>query len=315
MNLKSGLPFWLIKSGLPFDYPKLNEHLDTDVLILGGGISGGLAGYHLTNAGVKCTIVDSREIGMGSTCASTSLLQYELDIPLCKLNDIIGLDDAVRTYQLCAKAIGKLKIIANEIGLDDFENKKSLFFADNKKHVQLIKDEYRIRKENNFNVEFLENAEIKKEYNFSSPAAILSDTAAETNAYKFTHLLHQSIIKKGNDVFERTTVEKIEHSDKGIAVTTTDGKIIKAKKTIYATGYEAVNQVGKKIAKLYSTYAVASKKLDDVSWWNKDILYWNSADPYLYMRTVNNDRIIIGGRDEPFYDPAKRDKLLEKKIG
>ena len=42
-------------------------------------------------------------------------------------------------------------------------------------------------------------------------------------------------------------------------------------------------------------------------------MIWNTADPYLYMRTTQDNRIIIGGRDEPFYNPVKRDKLLKKK--
>lgn len=72
MDLRSGLPFWLIKSGLPFDYPKLESDLNTDVLVLGGGISGALTAFALANVNVQCAVVDARAIGLGSTCASTS---------------------------------------------------------------------------------------------------------------------------------------------------------------------------------------------------------------------------------------------------
>ena len=44
MNLVSGYPFWLIKEGLPFNYPALQKSISTDVLIIGAGISGALAG-------------------------------------------------------------------------------------------------------------------------------------------------------------------------------------------------------------------------------------------------------------------------------
>jgi glycine/D-amino acid oxidase-like deaminating enzyme len=40
----------------------------------------------------------------------------------------------------------------------------------------------------------------------------------------------------------------------------------------------------------------------------------NAADPYLYMRSTKDRRILIGGRDEEFYSPAKRDLLLPGKI-
>ena len=41
MTLKSGYPYQLVKDGLPFTYPKLDHDIDTDVVILGAGISGG----------------------------------------------------------------------------------------------------------------------------------------------------------------------------------------------------------------------------------------------------------------------------------
>jgi glycine/D-amino acid oxidase-like deaminating enzyme len=42
-------------------------------------------------------------------------------------------------------------------------------------------------------------------------------------------------------------------------------------------------------------------------------MIWNTADPYLYMRATPDRRIIIGGRDEKFFSPAKRDKLIQAK--
>jgi glycine/D-amino acid oxidase-like deaminating enzyme len=47
--------------------------------------------------------------------------------------------------------------------------------------------------------------------------------------------------------------------------------------------------------------------------WKKDIIMWNTADPYLYMRTTKDNRIIIGGRDEEFFSHIKRDKLIPHK--
>lgn len=98
MNLTTGYPYWLINSGLVATYPKLEQSVKTDVVIIGGGISGALAAYYISNAGLECTVVDARSIGLGSTCASTSLLQYELDKPLYILADQIGFQSAARAY-------------------------------------------------------------------------------------------------------------------------------------------------------------------------------------------------------------------------
>ncbi len=115
MNLLGGYPFWLIKDGLPFNYPTLENSIETDVLIIGGGISGALTAYHLNNAGVDCVVADARTIGLASTCASTSLLQYEIDVPLHILKEKIGLQNAVTAYKLCENAIAKLALLDKKV--------------------------------------------------------------------------------------------------------------------------------------------------------------------------------------------------------
>jgi glycine/D-amino acid oxidase-like deaminating enzyme len=40
---------------------------------------------------------------------------------------------------------------------------------------------------------------------------------------------------------------------------------------------------------------------------------WNTDDPYLYMRTTKDNRIIVGGRDERFSNAFTRQALIERK--
>ncbi len=120
MDLKSGMPFWLIKDGLMFNYPKLDKDIEVDVVILGGGISGALSAYYLSKAGIECAVIDARSIGQGSTCASTALLQYEIDVPLCELQHKINYKNAVRSYELCAQSILKLQEMPVTLALKIF---------------------------------------------------------------------------------------------------------------------------------------------------------------------------------------------------
>lgn len=311
MNLKAGLPFPLIKDGLVANYPKLENHISADVLIMGGGISGALAAHYLISKGIGCVVVDGRTIGLGSTCASTSLLQYEIDTPLYKLSELVGLKNASRAYWLCKEAIDKLVILSAAVKFSGTERKKSLYYAASTKDTDKLEKEFSIRKQQGFNVQFLGKDDLFRKTGIDAPAAILSADGAQTNAYMLTHHLHQYNIKKGLRVFDRTPVVSIQHKTRSVEMITENGCHIKAKKIIYATGYETVNYIKEPIVKLKSTYAIVSEPLSTQRpFWKNDMMIWNTADPYLYIRTTGDNRIVVGGRDENFYSPKKRDALL-----
>ena len=313
MKLRAGYPFWLIKDGLPFSYPKLQQDIETEVVIVGGGISGALMRYYLVEAGIDCIVVDGRTVGLGSTCASTALLQYEIDTPLTALTEMYGREKAERAYHLCNDAITKLGMIAKKLNFKDFRMRDSLYFAAYKKDVPFLQKEFEARKAAGFDVEFLDAAAIKKMYGFTSPGAILSHHGAETDAYAFTHALLRYRKKQWPDVFDRTRIAGTKQQKNGVTLTTEDGYHIKARRVVYATGYEVTEMLDKSIVKLLSTYAIVSEQFNQPDYWKDRALLWNTADPYLYLRTTNDGRVLIGGRDEEFFDPSRRDKLIPSK--
>ncbi len=314
MDLKSGLPYPLVRSGLLHTYPKLTQPINAQVVILGGGISGALTAYHLLNAGMDCVLIDGRSMGLGSSCASTSLLQYEIDVPLSKLQKKIGPKKAARAYELCGESILKLQRIASHIGFKDFCLKKSLFFAAEKSHLPFLKKEYLTRKRNHLAVSLLDSQEIESRFFFKAPGAILSDLGGQTDAYTFAHALHQYNLKKGCRIFDRTRIEQINHSTHKVKLVTDTGLHIQANYLVYATGYEAIKRIGKKIADLHSTFVTSSEHQSvNQSTYNDEAVIWNTANPYLYIRTTADGRFIVGGRDEKFSDAKRRDRLIDKK--
>jgi glycine/D-amino acid oxidase-like deaminating enzyme len=107
---------------------------------------------------------------------------------------------------------------------------------------------------------------------------------------------------------------KIKYKKNGVKLVTDKGHVITAKKIVNASGYEITEFIGKKIVHLNSTFALASEHIQSpLPVWKEKTLLWNTADPYLYMRLTKDNRIIIGGRDEKFYSPQRRDKLIKRK--
>lgn len=301
MELVAGYPYSLIKSGLPYQYPKLLENARCETAIIGGGISGALTAYHLINAGFDCILVDGRAIGLGSTCASTSLLQYELDTPLYQLKKLVGEQQAVRSYQLCGEAVDKLIDLMNKIGFKELFERRSLFFSTRSNQKKFMLDEMVARRNAAFEVELLSAHEMQEMFSLKAICGILSSKGATTNAYALTHEILQHCKQRGLRIYDRTKIKKIDYKNHSVVLETEDGCRLIADYVVNSTGYEVVDFIKKGIVDLDSTYAIISEAQPErKELWNEKVMMWNTDDPYLYLCMIEENRLIIGGRDEAF---------------
>jgi glycine/D-amino acid oxidase-like deaminating enzyme len=314
MNLTSDYPFWSIRNGLLATYPTLDRDLICDVAVVGGGITGALVGFHLAQAGVKTVLVDKREIGTGSTSGSTGLLQYEVDVPLRKLVRQIGTAKANRSYQLCLEAIEKIHSLVKKLHIHcEFEKKPSLFLAREKNEISDLREEFQLRKKIGIKLDFWDQKEIEKHFPFSRPAALFSEVGGQIDPHRLTHGLLAGAAKRGLQIFDRTKILKCIPKRKGIELIAPNGFKIKARRGVIAAGFESQNYLRGKAGKLKSTYALISEPVPNLRDWHRRSLIWETGLPYLYLRTTAENRVIVGGEDEDFVNPKKRDDLIQQK--
>jgi ribulose 1,5-bisphosphate synthetase/thiazole synthase len=100
MDLLTGLPFWLVKNGLPYDYPQLAKNINCDVVILGGGNTAAINAFIPIEAAIPCVLIEKRVIGRGNTIATTVFLQYQVDTPFSQLIELRGEEHANRSCYL-----------------------------------------------------------------------------------------------------------------------------------------------------------------------------------------------------------------------
>jgi glycine/D-amino acid oxidase-like deaminating enzyme len=243
------------------------------------------------------------------------LLQYEIDTHLVDLIRRRGTEHAVRAYHVCVEAIEKIEQLSKEVAPfnDAFQRTKSLYFASRAGDVRRLDEEYRTRKRHGFDVQFLTESDIGSLFSFTAPAAILSSQAAQFDPYLLTHQLLRAGIQQGLRAYDRTEAKEITLSDDGVVLQTDRGPVIMAKKIIFATGYESQQYLRKKIVDLQSTYAIVTEPLDRFDGWFERCLIWETARPYLYLRSTPDDRMMVGGADEDFQSAHLRDRIIPSK--
>lgn len=316
MDVKSTEPFPAINGGLLATFPPLERDERCDVAVIGAGVTGALIADELTTDGLNVVVLDKREAAHGSTCASTGLLQYEVDVSLGDLARIHGEAHAVRSYQLCANAISQLEEIV--VGLDDrcgFHRRPSCYFASRESDVPALREEAALRQRHGFDVRFLDEAEVAERIGFTAPGAIWSTLGGEIDAYRLTYRLLARTVKRGGRVYDRTEVVRFDPEQDGWRLKTDRGPNVTSSKLIIATGYEVDMIPRRRLVKLHSTFAAVSQPVAEFPGWPERCLIWESARPYFFARTTADGRAMIGGEDVKFRNAAARDALVDRKAG
>ena len=271
--------------------------------------------YQLSSEGYKTVVIDKRDVGTGSTCATTAMIQYELDEPLHSLIDKHGRGTAGDIYTGAADAVNRLGQLVHDLNIDcGFQDKRSLLFANSIEDSDGLRKEYECRKMVGMKVSWLSRDEVLSGYGVVSEGGILSEVAASMDAYQFTHALLAGAGKTGRlEVYDHTALTSVEHGyEKNFVVTDTTA-MIECNKIVYASGYETHSFIKSGIGRLISTYACISEPVDHLPTALRDTIFWNTEEPYLYFRTTPDNRILVGGEDEEFKNPTLRNALIERK--
>ena len=129
-DLRTGRTVWQAARAPGVPHRPLKNDIDTEVLIIGAGITGAMVADALSASGWKVTLVDRRGPAKGSTTASTALVQYEIDTPLSKLSKQIGNADATRAFRRSRLAVDALAARLGELGVA-LQRRDTLYLAGN----------------------------------------------------------------------------------------------------------------------------------------------------------------------------------------
>lgn len=314
MNIQyvQGEAFFRKKNELPKQYNYLTKDISTDVVIVGGGVSGAILGYYFSKKGIDCVLIEKSRIAHLSTSITTSLLQYELDNQAKELKKYLTDNEITRCYQLGQNALDEIDKFIKEFGNNCFYKKlDSLLYTAKESEIKDIEEEYKFRKEGKFSVKII--YEKDNPYSFNLKAGVLGiGGGAQLDPYLFTHSLLQVAEKNGLKIYENSEVVGINYNESEITAETKYSHKIKGKIIIVATGYNTALFSDRKFGKKYTTYNIVSEPVENLDAIIKNVIVRDCEEPYNYFRTTSDNRIIIGGEDTIFLPKINIDKADKK---
>jgi glycine/D-amino acid oxidase-like deaminating enzyme len=291
----------------------LTHSVIADVLVIGAGITGAAIADALAVAGVRVAVADKRGLVQGSTVASTALVQYEIDTPLIALTRKIGKDKARRAWRRSRLAVEALAARLGELKVPDVVRRDSLYLAGNVLGAAELRREHQARRAIGLSERFLDRATLRRNFGIARSAALQGYNNLVIDPRKSTFALLSAATANGARIFRSPELTAVVPNRNGVTVTAANGTQLHCGHLVFATGYEVPRGVPRRHHKITSTWAIATVRQAKESLWPGQCCIWEASDPYLYIRTTPEGRVICGGGDAEFSDETKRDALTSRK--
>lgn len=314
-DLRTGRSVWQAPHAGSIPIGKLCRHVEAEVLVIGAGITGALIADALTMRGMRVVVVDKRGPAKGSTAASTALVQFEIDTPLTLLARKAGKERAVRAWQRSRLAVESLSARLRELGVRDVARRDSLYLSGNRLNKAELERECAARRAAGLPARLLDRRTLKAQFGVSRAAAILSYDNLVIDPIRATLAVLNEAVSSGARLLAPVEVVDVVPRRDSVRATDSQGRTIRCRHLVFATGYELPRGVPHRHHRITSTFAIATVPQDRKVLWPDECCIWEASDPYLYIRTTSDGRVICGGGDEEIADARERDALLSRKTG
>lgn len=291
-------------------YSALENTMEADVAIIGGGLTGILCAYTLARAGKRVVLLEAATLGSGATVRTTAFITHVIDTSLPELVDMFGKECAKAVWQSGQEAITYLEKIAETENIAcEFMRCPAYVYARSRNERSELKEQYAAARRMDFNVTFSH----KRDLGFTNSGYLTIEGQAKFHPMKFLRGVAKSAAALGARIYEHSKIIDISLR-RPFTLHTKNGKV-QAQDIILATYFPFTNPRVTHYKKgMYKSYvieaAIPSKILPEA-------LYWDLSNPYYYFRVDHKktaDRLILGGLDhraELSLDPQKRYLLLE----
>lgn len=296
------------------DYLRQRGEIRTDVVVVGGGLTGCACAAAFAAAGVKVVLIEADRIGAGATAGSAGLLRQDLDASFQESAARHGVRTVRHVWQGFRRASLDFGAAIRRLAIRaDLAPQDLLFLTrDGADAARKLQREYTARHDGGVEATWLNARAIAAETGVASAGGIRAKGEA-LDPFRACLGLAAAAAAKGAHIHERTTVRRVRAGRKLVEITT-DGGVVSAEAVVMATGglLDDVRALRRHFAPTQA-YAVVTAPLPaavrrEVG--KRALALRDTASPPHILRWLKDDRVLFSGADQRPVAAKQRAKLL-----
>ena len=215
------ISYWIDNTKLK-NFDTLNEDLECDVCVIGGGITGVSTAYKLAKQGLNVVILEREKLASKTTGFTTAKITSQHGLFYDYLINFKGIEYAKEYLEANEQAISDIKNIIDEENIDcDFEIQSNYVYTGDESEVPKFEKEIKSLQKLNFSAKYIKESPLPIKF----LAGIEFPNQAQFNPRKYISGLCDSIIKNNGKIFENSKVYDVEKFEDGYITLTKNNKV------------------------------------------------------------------------------------------
>ena len=282
-------------------FPALSADIRCDVVIIGAGIAGLSCAYELSAEGRSVVLLDRFRVAGGVTSRTTAHLTPICDDTISEMIKLRGEEQSRRFYESHVCAVDRIETICNERSIScNFRRLDGVLFP----ALAMSRKDGNDQLDTEAEAAGKVGAPVAKHrgvpfVGMEDAPCLRYPNQATFHPLKYINGLVEAVLERQGRIFESTVALDIEETADGVSVLTPQGSVVQAEYAIVATNSPIVK--GGAIDSRLTPYRTYAKAFTIPRGSLPDALYWDTADPYHYVRLNpgpgSTDYLIVGGAD------------------